>query len=94
MYLSLERDEIVPESGIIGIFDLDNISWSYLTREYLSASEKSGRLKNISGYFPRTLVVTTGRDYLSSLVVPRVLERRIPERGGSGIGADTDTDEE
>ncbi|MDR2616192.1 MAG: DUF370 domain-containing protein [Oscillospiraceae bacterium] len=85
MFLYLERDEVVRESEIVGIFDLDNASWSHKTREYLSASEKSGRLKNLSDGLPRTLIVTTGRDYLTALTGARAAARRIPAGAADGV---------
>ena len=40
-YLYLGGNEAVEDTDIVGIFDLDNASWSILTRRYLSAAEKS-----------------------------------------------------
>jgi hypothetical protein len=75
--LILGREELIPEEDVIGIFDLDNASWSYLTREYLAKGEKSGRVKNLSDGLPRSLVVTAKRDYLSQLTPNRIANRRI-----------------
>ncbi len=44
MYLSIGQDMAVRESSIIGIFDLDNTSTSYKTREFLNAAEKEGQV--------------------------------------------------
>jgi hypothetical protein len=93
MYICLEGDGIVPERDIIGIFDLDNVSFSYLTREYLAAAEKSGRIENFAYELPRTLIMTQEKDYLSSLVVPKVLARRIAQRAGiDGLEPGTETE--
>jgi hypothetical protein len=75
--LILGREELIPEEDVIGIFDLDNASWSYLTREYLARGEKSGRVKNLSDGLPRSLIVTTKRDYLSQLTPARIATRRV-----------------
>lgn len=77
MYLILGRDEIVPEEDVIGVFDLDNVSWSRRTREYLASGEKSGRVENLSDGLPRSLIVTTNTDYLSQLTPNRIANRRI-----------------
>ena len=42
MYLSVGKTCMIPEDHIIGIFDLDTSSQSYLTREFLAAAEKGG----------------------------------------------------
>lgn len=56
-YLYLGGDAAVEDADIIGIFDLDNASWSIHTRRYLSASEKAGALKNAAEDIPRSFVV-------------------------------------
>jgi len=78
MYLILSREDLIPEDEVLGIFDLDNASWSYLTREYLARGEKKGRVKNVTeGGLPRSLVVTAEYDYLSQLTANRIASRRI-----------------
>ena len=39
MYLSIGNDRAVRDKSIIGIFDLDNASWAYKTREFLEQAE-------------------------------------------------------
>jgi len=77
MYVILGREELIDEEDIIGVFDLDNASWSYLTREYLARAEKAGRVKNLSDGLPRSLIVTADRDYLSQLTPQRIAARRL-----------------
>lgn len=80
MYLHLGGDTVVPQSSIIAVFDLDNTTWSYLTRDYLTRAEKDGRVKNVSGDLPKAFVVCTEPDgsqtvYLSQLN-PATLSKR------------------
>ena len=35
MYLHLGQSTLLQERDILGIFDLDNASWAYKTREFL-----------------------------------------------------------
>ena len=77
MYLILTRDELIPEDEVIGIFDLDNASWSKRTREYLASGERAGRIKNLAESLPRTLIVTAERDYLVAQASQRAATRRI-----------------
>ena len=71
MYLHLGRSVIVHHKDIIGIFDLDNASWAYKTREFLDRAEEEGRVVSVCGDLPRSFVVTgTGERttvYLSQL---------------------------
>ena len=57
MYLHLGADTVVPEEEILGIFDLDNASWSHLTRAYLRSAEQEGRVVNIAEDLPKSMVV-------------------------------------
>ena len=56
-YLYLGGEAAVEDTEIVGIFDLDNASWSIHTRKYLTAAEKSGRLENAAEDIPRSFVV-------------------------------------
>ena len=44
MYLHLGQSVVVPHSQILGVFDLDNASWAYKTREFLERAEQAGRV--------------------------------------------------
>ena len=39
MYLHLGQSVVIPDRDILGIFDLDNASWAYKTRELLERAE-------------------------------------------------------
>ncbi len=71
MYLHLGQSVMVHHKDIIGIFDLDNASWAYKTREFLDRAEEEGRVVSVCGDLPRSFVVTgTGERttvYLSQL---------------------------
>ena len=80
MYLHLGNDVVVRKDEILGVFDLDNTSQSIITRNYLSAAEKSGSLVNAAGAeLPKSFVVCS-RDgkqtvYLSQLNSSTLLKR-------------------
>ena len=46
MYLNIGNGYLVPTSAVIGIFDMDNATWSRRTRQTLEAAEQSGDLIN------------------------------------------------
>lgn len=80
MYLHLGQAVVVPEADIIGIFDLDNASWSYRTRQFLERCEKEGRVVNAASDIPRSFVLRqrvdgTNTVYLSQLS-PATLKSR------------------
>lgn len=83
MYLSIGKTAVVREDEIIGIFDLDNCSQSYLTREFLSAAEKAGQVQNAAEDIPNSFLICSeqkenehkNRIYLSQST-SRTLEKR------------------
>ncbi len=54
MYLHLGQSTLVRDREVIGIFDLDNASWAYKTREFLNRAEKEGRAVWLSDDLPRS----------------------------------------
>ena len=58
MYLHLGKDTIIPQADIIGLFDLDNCSWSYKTREFLEQAEQAGQIEEIADDIPKSMIIT------------------------------------
>lgn len=69
MYISIGADFAVRDRSVIGIFDLDNASWSKHTRLFLREAEKQGEIVAITDDLPKSLVLTEeyglNRVYLS-----------------------------
>ena len=88
MYLHLGQNTVVPEDSVIGIFDLDNSSWSHITRNYLSEAEKRNKLISVTDDIPKSFVICGEKTrnaesivYLSQLSSQTLLKRsteRIP----------------
>ena len=49
---------MVPEAAVIGIFDLDNTTWSFRTRRFLERAEREGRVTAVGDDLPRSFVLT------------------------------------
>lgn len=79
MYLHLGQSVVVPDSEILGIFDLDNSSYSHLTRKFLERAEREGRVVNVSEELPKSFVLCQSRDgpklYISQLSTATLLKR-------------------
>ena len=58
MYLFLGQNVVVPKKSVVGVFDLDNASYSHITREYLRKAEQRGQVVDVSGELPKAVVVT------------------------------------
>ena len=80
MYLHLGQSVVVPYSRILGIFDLDNTSWSFKTREFLEQAEAEGRAIWLGDDLPRSCVVVGKGNqpptvYISQLSSSTLLKR-------------------
>ena len=57
MYLHLGQNIMVRNQDIIGIFDLDNTTWSFRTRRFLERAEREGRVIAVGDDLPRSFVL-------------------------------------
>ena len=57
MYIALGKEKWISSEELIGIFDLDITSQSYLTRNYLRTAEKAGQVINTAEDLPKTFAV-------------------------------------
>ena len=44
MYLEIGNDLLIESRAVLGVFDLDNTSWSKRTRAFLEAAQGNGEL--------------------------------------------------
>lgn len=58
MYISIGGDMAVRDRTVIGIFDLDNTSYSRHTRRFLTEAEKLGEVVDVSGTLPKSFILT------------------------------------
>ncbi|NLL40012.1 MAG: DUF370 domain-containing protein [Clostridiales bacterium] len=79
MYLYLGQDVVVNKKNIVGIFDMDNTTTSYITRDFLAKAEKNGQVIDISGDLPKVFAVCENKGknlvYLSQLSTATLLKR-------------------
>ena len=80
MYLHLGQSVAVPHREILGIFDLDNASWAYKTREFLERAEQEGRVISVYDEVAGSSVLVgeekgTATVYISQLSSAALLRR-------------------
>ena len=80
MYVYLGGDAAIEESRLVGLFDLDNTSWSYLTREFLSRSQREGRVRTAAEDIPRSFVLCTDETVILTQPSTAVLARRLEDQ--------------
>ena len=74
---------IVRKKSVIGIFDLDTVSWSHRTRETLAMVDQAGQVENAADDLPRSLVVCSlgsGQRYILSQLSSATLEKRFGQK--------------
>lgn len=71
MYLSIGGGFVVRRRDIVAVFDMDNATYSRISRDALSLAEKRGEVINAAEDIPRTFIVCKEggkrRVYLSGL---------------------------
>lgn len=60
MYLHIGKNAVVLKRDVVAVCDLDNASYSHITRAYLTAAEKAGQVVNVCDDLPKSLVVCRG----------------------------------
>ncbi|MDD6734886.1 MAG: DUF370 domain-containing protein [Clostridiales bacterium] len=79
MYLHLGNEVAVALSDIIGIFDMDNTTVSYQTRDFLAAAQKNGTVIDVTEDLPKSFIIVKKGGkilvYISSLASRTLLKR-------------------
>lgn len=57
MYVHLGENIIIKKKNIIGIFDLDKLSTSEITNNYLNMAQKRYKIVNVSMELPKSFIV-------------------------------------
>lgn len=57
MYLHLGQNVMVRTKDVVGVFDLDNTTWSFRTRRFLERAEQDGRVTAVGEDLPRSFVL-------------------------------------
>ena len=57
MYIHLGQSVVVRDRDVIGVFDMDNASWSHRTRAFLERAEREGRVFSATDDLPRSFVL-------------------------------------
>jgi len=59
MYIPIGSDMSVRDKSIIGIFDLDNTTYSKHTRKFLAEAEKNGEVVTVAEDLPKSFLLTS-----------------------------------
>jgi len=84
MYLHLGQSVVVPFRDVIGIFDLDNASWSHRTRAFLERAEREGRVFSATANIPTSFVVCHRRGEEPTVYLSQFSSATLKSRMESG----------
>ena len=83
MYLHLGQNVMVRTQDVIGVFDLDNTTWSFRTRRFLERAEREGRVVTVGDDLPRSFVLSREGDAPSLVHITQLttatLQKRVEE---------------
>ena len=86
MYLHLGQNVMVRDQDVIGVFDLDNTTWSFRTRRFLERAEREGRVVSIGDDLPRSFVLAREGDGPSTVYITQLAPATLQKRAeGEGI---------
>ncbi len=82
MYVNIGSDFTVRKSAVVGVFDLDNTTWSKWTRNFLAQAQTAGEVVEATDELPKSFLVTSefgmNRVYLTQYNAA-VLVKRLEE---------------
>ncbi len=80
MYIQIGNSMAVRDRSIIGVFDLENSSWSKQTRNFLKNAEEQGQVVDVTDDLPKAFVLAEEygmpRVYITQLA-SATIEKRI-----------------
>ena len=81
MYLHLGQSVMIPHNAVIGIFDLDNTTWSFRTRRFLERAEQEGRVTAVGDDLPRSFVLVQEGDGPPAVYITALSSAALSARG-------------
>lgn len=75
MYINIGEEYVFKEKDIIAVFDMDKATVGKITRDYLNAAQKSGKIIYAGYDLPKSFIVTKDKVYISPLNTATVLKR-------------------
>lgn len=75
MYINIGEEYVLKEKDIIAVFDMDKATVGKITRDYLNAAQKSGKIIYAGYDLPKSFIVTKEKVYISPLNTATVLKR-------------------
>lgn len=90
MYVNVGQNIMVPYADIVGIFDLDNTTWSHRTRKLLDRAEEEGRVIFVGEDLPRSFILCETEEGEEVVFLSQVNAATLAKRAASNpwVGLD------
>ena len=85
MYLHLGNETVVNTKEIIGIFDLDTSTVGKATRTFLTKSEKSNEVFNVSYELPKSFVLCSDENKTNTVYISQISTSTLLKRTKLGL---------
>lgn len=82
MYVHLGQETVIRSGDIVGIFDMETSTLSQATRDYLAASERAGRVVNVSLEMPKSFVLCRNARGLERVYISQISSGTLLKRAG------------
>ena len=79
-YVYLGGDAALNQDDIVALFDMDNTSWSHLTRAFLARAEREGRVISAAEDLPRSFVLCADERVILTQPSPATLAKRLDDQ--------------
>lgn len=77
MYLYLGSDVVVDGKDVLGIFDIEKVTVDRYMKDYLSYSQKNGKIYYVSLDMPKSIIVCADMVYISNVSCDTLKKRAV-----------------
>lgn len=86
MYLHLGMDKAIAFDEIVGIFDLDAVTVSKTTRDFLARAEKAGVVENVRYDLPKSFILCNSKKNGDRIYIAQISSSTLFKRAGFADG--------
>lgn len=80
MFLHLGNDFLINTKNLIGIFDIEKVSISKATKDYLNKASKMNRVVNVSYELPKSFIVCLDKHLNETVYISQIATATLKKR--------------
>ena len=86
-YLHIGQNVMLPDRRIIGIFDLDNASWSKHTRAFLKNAEEESAVIDVCDDLPHSFLVCDHPSHKQIIYLSQLNSQTLAKRAEASVSS-------